>query len=351
MIVGPSALLQPNTTYQLSVGPGALDVDGNQLARFQSISFTTGPPRPLHGWIAFATTLAGGSPGGLWIVDPSAFPRTLFDSYAVHSFSWSPDGTSVLIEGDGEGWFEYSPGSAAVQLTFTAQWAAPLLAGMGFVYIDDSERLHRQGADGVDTVIASNVAEASVSPSGFRVLFIHGASDPDQIWAYDVGLHSTYLVAADSAPVFDAAWSPSGSRIAYLRRDTGAVALRVRNLSGSGATATIVSGDIGPPSWLADSTHVLLAAGISTPEGQVHKAFLINTAAAPSALTLTAGLPSDVNVDVSSPLPSPDGHQIAFLSGGQVWLMNADGTRPVALTKQDASSFPYSCSEVAWTRT
>ncbi|HYL08117.1 MAG TPA: hypothetical protein VEU76_06180, partial [Candidatus Udaeobacter sp.] len=86
-------------------------------------------------------------------------------------------------------------------------------------------------------------------------------------------------------------------------------------------------------------------------EGQVHKAFLINTAAAPSALTLTAGLPSDVNVDVSSPLPSPDGHQIAFLSGGQVWLMNADGTRPVALTKQDASSFPYSCSEVAWTRT
>jgi hypothetical protein len=53
---------------------------------------------------------------------------------------------------------------------------------------------------------------------------------------------------------------------------------------------------------------------------------------------------------VASPVPSPDGHQIAFLSGDQVWLMNADGTRPTPLTKQDAASFPYSCRALAWTR-
>jgi len=55
-------------------------------------------------------------------------------------------------------------------------------------------------------------------------------------------------------------------------------------------------------------------------------------------------------VDVSNPVPSPDGHQIAFISGDQVWLMNADGTRPTALTRFDPESFPYSCLMPAWSR-
>lgn len=351
MIVAPSQLLDPNTTYQMSVSTAALDVDGNQLNRFQSIAFTTGPPRPLRGWITFATTVVDGSAGGLWIVDPSAFPRTLFDATAVHGFTWSPDGTSVLIQGDAEAWWVFTPGVGVAPLPFKATWAAPLGGGMGFVYIDDAELLHRLSADGVDTVIADNVAEGSVAPSGARVLFIHGASDPNHVWGFDVGLHATYVVASDSAAVFDAAWSPAGNRIAYLRRDATTLALRVRNLTGNGATTTIATGDIGAPAWLADSTHIVAAVGISTPQGQLHKAFVMNAAAAPTALNPSAGLPADVDLDVSSPVPSPDGHQIAFLSSGQVWLMNADGTRPVALTKEDPESFPYSCRAVAWTRT
>ena len=71
----------------------------------------------------------------------------------------------------------------------------------------------------------------------------------------------------------------------------------------------------------------------------------------PATLNLAAALPSDPTIEVSSPVSSPDGHQIAFLSGNQVWLMNADGTRPTALTKEDPEFFPYSCRAVAWTRT
>lgn len=351
VILAPSQLLDPNTTYQVSVSTAALDVDGNQLSRFQSLSFTTGPPRPLHGWITFATTVVDGSPGGLWIVDPSAFPRTLFDGTAVHGFSWSPDGGSVLIQGDAESWWLYAPGVGAAPLDFKAAWAAPLASGMGYVYIDDSELLHRLTGDGVDTVLADNVAEASVSPNGTRVLFVHGASDPKRIWGYDVGLRATYLLATDSGPVLDSAWAPAGNRIAYLRRDAAGLTLRVRNLTGNGSTATVTSGDIGAPAWLADSTHIVTSVGISTPEGQIHKAFVLNTVAAPATLNPASGLPGDIDIDVSEPVPSPDGHQIAFLSGGEVWLMNADGTRPVALTKEDPNSFPYSCRAVAWTRT
>jgi Tol biopolymer transport system component len=81
----------------------------------------------------------------------------------------------------------------------------------------------------------------------------------------------------------------------------------------------------------------------------LHKAFVVNVVSPPSALSLSLGLPSE-QIDVTSPVSSPDGHQIAFLSGDQVWLMNADGTRPTALTRKDPQSFPYSCRAPAWTR-
>ena len=116
-------------------------------------------------------------------------------------------------------------------------------------------------------------------------------------------------------------------------------------------SCTLPSFLLGAPAWLRDSTHVLVAATVQAPTGPVRKAFLINVAAPPSSLTLNLGLPADPTLDVSDPVPSPDGHQIAFLSGNQIWLMNADGTRPVALTREDPGSFPYSCRAVAWTRT
>ncbi len=351
VIVAPSQLLAPNTRYQIAASIAALDVDGNQLDRYQSISFTTGPPRPLHNWVTFATSRTDGSPGGLWIVDESGFPRALFDRTAVNSFNWSPSGDSLLIQGDGETWWSFSPGAGAVQLDFKGMWAAPLATGMGYVYLDDSEILHREAADGSDTVVAQNVAEASVSRNGLRVLFVYGASNPKQVWGYDVGLHTTYLLAADSAPVFDATWAPSGNRIAYLRRDAASITLRVRNLTGSAATTTVATGDLGRPAWLPDSTHLVVAAGVTTPQGQIHKAFVLNAVAPAAPLAPASGLPADPNVDVTSPIPSPDGHQIAFLNQGQVWLMNADGTRPAPLTAEDPESFPYSCRAVEWTRT
>ncbi len=349
-IIAPSELLAPGSKYQLAVNTAALDIDGNQLDRDLTIDFITGPSRTLRHWVTFATEGAGGSPGGLWIVNESGFARQLFNDSAVHAFNWSPEGDTVLIQGDGETWAQLMPGGNTVQLGFKGPWAAALASGMGYVYIDDAGSLHRFSSDGLDDVIVTDVAQAVVAPNGLRLAFVQGAVAPDEVWGYDVGLHARYELAADTAPVSEVSWSPAGNRIAYLRTDSATTTLRVRNLTGSAATTTIATGDLGAPSWLPDSTHIVFAAATEAPSGILHKAFVVSVVAPPAALAPAAGIPSDPNVDLSAPVPSPDGHQIAFVSSNQVWLMNADGTRPTELTRFDPNSFPYSCRAPAWTR-
>jgi hypothetical protein len=353
-IVAPSQLLAPNTAYELAVNTSALDVDGNQLDRDQTIRFTTGPPRPLRHWVAFTADRIGGAAGGLWIVNETGFPRQLFDQSSVHAFSWSPAGDKLLIQGDGESWLEFVPGAATVQLSFKGVWAAALGSGLGYVFIDDARTLHRVSADGSDEVVAADVTQAAVAPNGLRIGFVQGALAPNEVWAYDVGLRARYQLVLDSGPVSAVSWAPSGNRVAYLRSDAGATSLRVRNLSGAGTTITVTSGDLGSPAWLPDSTHIVFVAAMQAASGIIHKAFVVNVVAPPAALNPASGLPADPTLDIANPVPSPDGHQIAFVnvnsSGNQVWLMNADGTRPIALTRFDAAAFPYSCSAPAWTK-
>ena len=349
-IIAPAQLLEPNTIYQLAVSTAALDIDGNQLDRDQTINFTTGSPRPLRNWVAFATAGAGGVPGALWIVNETGFPRQLSDSGPVRAFSWSPSGDRLLIEGDSEVWSELVPGTSSVQLDFKGPWASALAGGMGYVYIDDAGTLHRLTADGVTEVIATNVTQATVAPNGLRLAYVQGPPAADVLWGYDVGLRARYQLALDAGPISDVSWAPSGNRVAYLRSDAGLVTIRVRNLTGGGATTTVATGDLSSPAWLPDSTHMVFAAAARLAGGTTHKAFVVNVVAPPATLNPASGLPSDPTIDVTAPAPSPDGHQIAFVSGDQVWLMNADGTRPTALTRFDPEVFPYSCRAPAWTR-
>ena len=347
-IVVPGSLLDPQTSYTVYISTVALDAHGNQLDRDQSFTFSTGDVRPLHHWVAFATALTDGTSGGVWIVNESGLPRRLFDAPAVQSFSWSPEGSSLLIQTGTTSWSSFTPGTISNPLPFNGTWAAALAAGRGYVYLDMSATLHRW-SDGADEVIATDVSEAATEPNGLRVAFVQQAGSTSTVWGYDVGLRSQYQLSLETGVVSDLSWSPAGNRIAYLRADGGAIALRVRNLIGQAATSTIAGGDIGHPSWLPDSTHILFAAVIATPAGAVHKAFLVNVIAPPAALTPALALPS-LALDVSNPVPSPDGHQIAFVSQNQVWIMNADGTRPTALTRFDASVFPYACLMPEWTR-
>jgi Tol biopolymer transport system component len=350
-IIAPATLLEPSTAYTIAVTSTALDADGNRLAADKSIVFTTGPIRPLHNWIAFATSNADGTSGALWMVDESGFPRKLYDASSVRSFSWSPSGDTLLLQSDGGTWSALTPGQDSKPLGFKAAWAAALGPGMGYAFIDDGGALHQISSAGVDTLISGAVTEATVSPDGTRLAFVEVGPQSSVIWGYDVGLQARYELATENSQISNATWAPAGNRIAYLRHDVGVTTLKVRNLIGAATTSAIASsGDIGAPAWLPDSVHMVFAAAVPTATGSVRKAFVVSAIAPPTALTSALGLPVDPNISVANPVPSPDGHQIAFLNGSQVWLMNGDGTRPTPLTTFDAIAFPYSCRTPAWTR-
>jgi dipeptidyl aminopeptidase/acylaminoacyl peptidase len=350
-IVAPDSLLQANTTYQMLITTGALDMDGNQLALVRTVRFTTGDVRPLHSWITFATQSPSGVSGGLWIVNESGFPRQLLDVTSLSAFGWSPAGDRLVIQDGAGAWASFAPGQDVQPLGFSGPWAAALSANLGYVYLDPAGALHRELPDHSSFVIATGIADAAVNPSGERVAFAQVQADgTTRIWGYDVALRTQYLLATEPSEVARLAWAPAGNRIAYLRLDTNQTVVRVRNLTGSATTTTVASGQVGTPVWLRDSTHIVVAATVTSPAGPVRKAFLINVVAPPQSLTVGNGLPADPGIEVSDPVPSPDGHQIAFISGNQVWLMNADGTRPVPLTRFDSESFPYSCLIPAWTR-
>jgi Big-like domain-containing protein len=350
-IIAPATLLQASTSYSVTVSADAVDTDGNRLAAGAGVTFTTGAIRPLRHWLAFTTASGDGSSGALWIVNESGFPRKLYTGSAVHSFSWSPEGDRLLIQDDGGRWSAYTPGQEAVELGFKAPWAAPLVSGDGYVYIDDAGALHRRSTGGVDTVMSAAVSQAAVAPGGRRLAFVEEGPQSSVIWGYDVGLQARYQLAVENGLISDLIWAPAGNRIAYMRQDASGTNLRVRNLIGSGATTSIVSGsEISAPAWMPDSVHMVFAAALQTTTGTVRKAFVVSVLAPPAALTPALALPADPTVSVSSPLPSPDGHQIAFLNGSQVWLMNGDGTRPTPLTAYDPQKFPYSCRTPAWTR-
>ncbi len=350
-IVAPAELLQPSTAYTITVTTAALDSDGNRLARDERVTFTTGPVRQLRGWVTFTTTNADGTPGALWMVNESGFPRELFGGGTVRAFSWTPEGDRLLIQADDDTWSVLTPGQDPVPLGFKATWAAAFTSGLGYAYIDEAGALHYLSSAGVDGVISGAVVQAAVAPGGARLAFVEAGSESNVIWGYDAGLQARYQLAVDQAPISGLSWAPAGDRIAYLRDDGGTTSLRVRTLTGVSATTTVASGaNITAPAWLPDSVHLVFAAGLPTPTGVQQKAFVVSVIAPPAALTIASGLPSDPGVSVVDPIPSPDGHQIAFLNGTEVWLMNADGTRPAPLTAFDPESFPYSCSTPAWTR-
>ncbi len=336
VVIAPDSLLEPHVSYQVAITSEALDVDGNHLAQGSVITFTTGPTRPLHHWVSFIARSTLGNSQGVWIVDDSQFPRTLLTT-PVDGYSWSPDGTRLLLHSSDGTWTDQPLDGTPVALPFRAQWAAYLASGQGYAFLDQGNlRL--------------------LEPDG-KVIAISGRPTPQPGWqidAFDVELRARYTLQRETLPIDDLTWSPDGQELAY--RTAGEEAthaqVKVRSLR-DGDTVTVATGQVSDLAWEADSRHLFVTAASTTGGETLTKVFRLAVSAQPPTRLDGGGMPAG-RLDVLAISPSPDGHQLALIgrSGSgpaSVWLVNADGTGLTQLTRYDPSRFPYTCEMVAWT--
>ena len=356
--IAPQQLLQPRTTYHVTIGQEARDVDGNRLGTSAAVSFSTGDVRALRHWVSF---IAESSPGvggvGLWAVDDSRVPRQL-TSGTVTAFSWSDDGTHLLLRDAAGTWSDQQLGGAPVPLGVTGDWADFLAPGRGYAVLDGGTLLILQ-PDGTRTTVASGVTDAVVAPGGERIAFVthdpSGAERATEIDAYDTDLHARYRLQAESETIDGISWSADSQSLAYRlgAADPTRRQIKVRSLR-DGSTTSLATGDVSAPVWEADRQHVAFTAAVPIPGGTIDKAFQFAVGdGGRHVLSASAGLPSVEGMAADEVSPSADGHQLAIVStaGGRqsVWTMNVDGTGLTRLTDADPNRFSYSCRDVAWT--
>ena len=334
---------------------------GNLLRNGSAISFNTGDLRTLKHWVGFVAQPPATAAGdGVWIVDENRFPRRVV-SASVDQFSWSQDGTHVLLRSAAGAWSDQPLSGSATTLPFKADWAAFLAPGKGYVYLDQGA-LRMLTPSGTVVEVASNVGEASVAPGGARLAFTVTGGTGAEIIGYSVDLRARYRLQSESGPIDQLAWSPDGQSLAYrlVAPDPARTQIRVRQLSGAARTLTVAMGEVSGPAWQADSRHLVLTAavpasgGSSGSGGRISKAFRLAVGDSPPAtLNAAQGMPGSPTLSVSQVSVSPDGHQVAFLADYQglaaVWLMNADGTGLTRLTQFDSAGPGYSCRDIAWT--
>lgn len=119
------------------------------------------------------------------------------------------------------------------------------------------------------------------------------------------------------------AWSPDGSRVAFLSGSSGEGALLVINADGSGESH-VTDVEAYPPEWSPDGTTLVFEAV----EGGIY-----SVEADGSGLTR-------LSLGGSGPAWSPDGSRIAFFSDDvgnfDVYVMGSDGADPERLTSDPA---------------
>jgi Bacterial Ig-like domain len=352
VLIAPKSLLDPLTRYDISISADATDDDGNHL-RPLKLHFTTGGVRSLSRWITFVASESGAAMGsGVWMVDEAGFPRILEETPA-DAFSWSPDGANLLVRHPDLSWTDYPLGADPIGMPFSAEWAAYLGPGAGYAFLT-GQRLDRLLPSGATATIADGVTQAAVSRDLSRIAFSQGSGSASDIRAYDVQLRAQYRIQHEADLVTSLAWSPNGTRLAYLVASgpAGQGMLRVKSLAGSGAVTTVATGEIATPAWLANSSDITFSAKLTVAGRSQQRIFRVNTALGPGQLTVAAAIGPAGDADGFLPQPSPDGHQIAFLVGApesaQIWLMNADGTGQSRLTGFDSAAFPYSCRALHW---
>ncbi len=320
----PSGVLRQDTTYTVTVSPGAKSAKGRAMLRSMTWRFHTGHARVVY--LAPATEI-----GNLYVQDvtPDGTRRRLTDEpQGVYDFAVSPDGMRIVYSvtqqnGARDLWIINADGSGRQQLVACDQqvcqspsWSADSTR------IAFERRVLVQGAVGV-------------SPG------------PAHIWLYDFSSQTIAPLMNDTQQLGNLPiWAPVGDKLAFYDPTASMITL-YDVASGERTQLSSVLGD--PGAWSPDGQQLIYADLKATDRGQFNQ--LLRADLVSGVITPVTPLSSSNDTAVTW---SPIGTQIAFTRqhlstagasagvmpiGPQVWVSTPLGEGARALTDQESYSY------------
>lgn len=262
----------------------------------------------------------------------------------------SPDGRHVLFVGTEDGRSELyvisGDGRRVRQLTRgdgeigIADWSGDGKRILFSLVAGASSRLWSMDVDGHDRRLLATVPGRAprLSPDGARLLHLEGSwTEVKLIVSNRDGGNARQLTDGTSV-VWGPRWSPDGASIAFTGRD-GAGQLHIRLIGADGGVPrqlthlSMEEGQAQAPSWSRDGRR--LAVQVSRGQRGTDSSQIAVVDAVTGAVRMLA--PHDRQYLDETPSWFPDGRRIAFQSNRtgrmEVWVMNADGTGAVQLTR------------------
>src|SRR5882672_3821592 len=176
------------------------------------------------------------------------------------------------------------------------------------------------------------------SPDGTRIAFVSARDGDDEVYIMNAdGSDVTQITHNDLIRDFPTGWSPDGNQILFQSDRDGNTELYVMNVDGSGVTRLTdnpASDEGDRAGWSPDGQRIVFS---SRRDGGDLDVFVMNADGSGIVqLTQNDGIEDD------DPVWSPDGGHIAFHStrdgDEEIYVMNADGTGVVQLTFNDGAN-------------
>jgi Tol biopolymer transport system component len=185
---------------------------------------------------------------------------------------------------------------------------------------------------------ASKDTAPAVSPNGQMVAFerfyltLGPINARPAVWVVGIDGARPHLLVSDAT---DPAWSPDGTRIAFVRPGGGGDAAGLYTVRADGTNVRLLLAADGltmsSPSWSPDG--LTLAFQANLPD-QIYEVGTIEV----DGKGLITGLPNTTSDTPTQPSWSPDASKIAFVRGHDVWTMDPSGGQQVGITTVDDPS-------------
>jgi Tol biopolymer transport system component len=277
---------------------------------------------PANGELLYTKRLSTG--WGLFALDPTTdAERQITNGTRDYGSDWSPDGTKIVYDREGDG---------------NGIWVV--------------------GADGSNpTQLIHNGRVPSWSPDGTKIAFAH--SDPGTMVplgpAESATGSSIYVMNADGTDVqrltpsgssdYLSDWSPDGTQIAYSHDSVLGSAVFVIGADGSDPHQIVARNEILAFDWSPDGT--TLAVAVNGTKGGAPGGILLVPADGSGEPTMLPGSETAYPDYVNDPAWSPDGRWIAYSAGGSgtIVIVHPDGSERRTLNVDPATD---TIEELTW---